>query len=154
MERKEDFLYQRYNQSQEMLGRETRYDPEFWEIRVDPEDLGRFAASSRLHYEPEEDVQAREDRLNWVDETFPVVMEMIDDQLTPRQGQIVRMYFLDQMTEREISAKLDISVASVSQHLFGKMRGGKRVGGAIPKLRRELRESKRSMDVSVSCRTD
>lgn len=42
------------------------------------------------------------------------------------------------MTEYEISKQLGISVPSVSQHLFGKSRGGKRVGGAIPKLRKKL----------------
>ena len=48
------------------------------------------------------------------------------------------MYYLDQMTEHEIAGELGIRATSVSRHLFGKVRGGKRVGGAIPKLRKSL----------------
>ena len=72
--------------------------------------------------------------------TTPVIDRLMDDVLTRRQSQIVRMYFLDQMTEREIACKLGLSAASISQHLYGKMRGGKRVGEAIPKLRKKIRE--------------
>jgi RNA polymerase sigma factor (sigma-70 family) len=139
-ETKGGFLYRRYNQSREMVERESRFDPEFWEIRVDPETLSRFASSDQLHYESEDDVQGRQERAEWVLRTFPVIDTLIDEVLTRRQNQIVRMYFLDQMTEPEIAGKLGISTASISQHLFGKMRSGKRVGGAIPKLRKKIRD--------------
>jgi len=62
----------------------------------------------------------------------------MDEVLTPRQREIVHLYFFEKMTEHEISQQLGISVPSVSQHLFGKSRGGKVVGGAIPKLRKKL----------------
>lgn len=136
-------MCRQYNQSREMLERERRFDPEFWEIRVDPENLDRFASSDRLHHESEEDVQGRQERNEWVDRTFPFIDRLLDEVLTRRQNQIVRMYFLNQMTEREIAGKLGISAASISQHLFGKMRGGKRVGGAIPKLRKKISDVSR-----------
>ena len=128
-----------------MVERERKFDPEFWEIRVDPGNLHRFASSDQLHFESEEDVQGRQERNEWVDLTFPVIDKLIDEVLTRRQNQIVRMYFLDQMTEREIAGKLGISAASISQHLFGKMRRGKRVGGAIPKLRKKISEGIREL---------
>jgi len=38
----------------------------------------------------------------------------------------------------EIGDLLGISAVTVSQHLFGKTRDGKIIGGAIPKLRKKL----------------
>lgn len=55
------------------------------------------------------------------------------------RGQGGRENLHTQMTEHEIAGELGISASSVSQHLFGKVRGGKRVGGAIPKLRQKLK---------------
>ena len=127
-----------YNKSQEMFHREPNFDPAFWEIRVDTETLGRFSSETRLHYESEKEVEEKQRDWDWTDRMMPVVMNKIDELLTPRQKEIVRMYYLDQMTEHEIAGELGISASSVSQHLFGKVRGGKRVGGAIPKLRRQL----------------
>ncbi|MDP6775705.1 MAG: sigma factor-like helix-turn-helix DNA-binding protein [Candidatus Latescibacteria bacterium] len=69
---------------------------------------------------------------------MPTVLKFVDEALTPRQRKIVRLYFLERMAEHEIAERLGISVPGVSQHLFGKSRGGKRVGGAIPGLRRKL----------------
>ena len=89
-----------------------------------------------MHHESEEDARARQERTDWVRRAFPVVEKLIEQVLTDRQKQIVRMYFPERMTEKEIAGKLGLSTTSVSQHLFGKVRGGKRVGGAIPKLRR------------------
>ena len=133
-------MYRSYNQSREMFGRKRRFDPEHWEIPVDPEHLYRFPSSEGLHHESEEDARARQERTDWVRRAFPVVEKLIEQVLTDRQKQIVRMYFPERMTEKEIAGKLGLSTTSVSQHLFGKVRGGKRVGGAIPKLRRRLSE--------------
>lgn len=69
---------------------------------------------------------------------MPLVEKLIHKYLTPRQREIVQLYFFQQMTVYEISEQLGISVPSVSQHLFGKSRNGKIIGGAIPKLRKKL----------------
>ena len=61
--------------------------------------------------------------------------------LTVCQRQVLQLYFLQEKTEREIADALGITVASVSQHLFGKRRGGRIVGGAIPKLRKHLQRN-------------
>ena len=133
-------MYRGYNQSREMLERKPQFDPTFWEICVDPENLCRVPGSNRLHYESEEETRSRQDRLDWVEQTFSKVVTLMDEVLTPRQNQIVRIYFLDKMTECEIADRLGISASSISQHLFGKKRGGKRVGGAISKLTKVLIE--------------
>jgi len=53
--------------------------------------------------------------------------------LTERQRQITKMYLLN---EKEIAEILAISQPTVSQHLFGKKRNGKKVGGSIRKIRK------------------
>ena len=40
------------------------------------------------------------------------------------------------MNQREIAEQLDVSQLAVSEHLYGKRRNGKVVGGALRKLRK------------------
>jgi len=40
-------------------------------------------------------------------------------------------------SETVLGEHLRVSVPSVSQHLFGKKRDGKRIGGAVARLRKE-----------------
>jgi len=143
-------LYKRYNQSRELQERQRTFDPDFWEIGVDHDRLGMFSASEGMYYESEVAVAEREEKEAWVERMMPRVRVLMRERLTERQEQIVRPYFLDQMTEREIARLLGISTSSVSQHLFGKLRNGKRVGGAIPKLRKYVVEK----SVSSAFRTD
>ncbi len=56
--------------------------------------------------------------------------------LTKRQRQITQLYFKSQLTEEEIARKLGISQPTVSQHLFGKKRNGKKVGGSVHKMQK------------------
>jgi DNA-directed RNA polymerase specialized sigma subunit len=55
--------------------------------------------------------------------------------LTPRQRRIVELYFYEGRTQEEIAAELRISQQVVSRQLFGVVRGGKKVGGALKRLR-------------------
>lgn len=127
-----------YNKGQTRLSRQTKFDPEFWEIPVEKDILDQFSNEQHPHYESAEDVRARCRRGEWTTRLMPLVERLIDECLTPRQREVVQLYFIRQMTVYEISEQLGISVPSVSQHLFGKSRGGKTIGGAIPKLRKKL----------------
>ena len=131
-------LSRSYNRSKDKLSNRTKFNPDFWEVRVDQNILDRFSLEQNPHYETEEDVQARFRRREWTSRLMPLVHNLMDEVLTPRQREIVHLYFFKKMAEHEISRQLGISVPSVSQHLFGKSRGGKMVGGAIPKLRKKL----------------
>ena len=131
-------LSKSYNKSQTKLSHGTRFNPDFWEVRVDQNILDQFSLEEDPHYETEEDIQARFRQREWTSRLMPLVLNLMDEALTPRQREIVHLYFFRKMTEHEISQQLNISVPSVSQHLFGKSRGGKMVGGAIPKLRKKL----------------
>lgn len=127
-----------YNKSKDKLSSRTKFNPEFWEVRVDQNILDQFSLDKNPHYETEEDIQARFRQRELTSRIMPLVLDLIDEVLTPRQREIVHFYFFEKMTENEISQQLGISVPSVSQHLFGKSRGGKMIGGAIPKLRKKL----------------
>ena len=45
-----------------------------------------------------------------------------------------KVNFFGQMNQREIAERLDVSQQAVSEHLYGKRRNGKVVGGALRKL--------------------
>jgi RNA polymerase sigma factor (sigma-70 family) len=74
----------------------------------------------------------------WAATLMPIIHRFMNEVLTARQREIVKLYFLEKRTEQEIAQHLGISAVTVSQHLFGKRRKGRLVGGAIPKLRKKL----------------
>ena len=61
---------------------------------------------------------------------------IMQEVLTDRQCEVVRLYFFEQINQREIAELLDVSQQVVSEHLYGKRRNGKVVGGALRKLRK------------------
>jgi|GEM_PF-687806 len=117
------------------------YNPDFWEVRVDPADLEQFSNEAGAWFESGEEREARyrwEDR---VQDVTPHVMRVIDsDTLTQRQREAVVLYFLHRKTQQEIAQILGVSRRVLSQHLFGISRNGKHVGGAVKKLRKRCTE--------------
>lgn len=106
-----------------------RRDHRYWEIPVDPEILARHPAA-----EPE---QARDpERQRRIDDAVVQLRTIIHTRLTPRQREIVNAYFFEGRTEAEIAQQLGIAQQVVSKHLFGTLRAGRRVGGAMAKLRK------------------
>jgi len=69
------------------------------------------------------------------DEMLALLAELVATRLTDRQRQIVELYFTDGCTQAEIGERLGISQQVVSRQLFGVVRDGKRIGGAIRRLR-------------------
>ena len=106
-----------------------RSDHTYWEIPVDPEVLARFPAAE---VEPSRDPAKQ--RL--LDEAVVQLRTIIESGLTPRQREVVQAYFFEGRTEAEIAQRLGIAQQVVSRHLFGALRAGRRVGGAMAKLRR------------------
>ncbi len=68
-------------------------------------------------------------------ELILVLRELISTRLTDRQRRIVELYFYAGRTQAEIAGELGISQQVVSRQLFGVVRNGKKVGGAIKRLR-------------------
>ena len=106
-----------------------RRDHTYWEIPVDPDVLARFPAAEA---EPPRDTEKQ----RMLDEAVAQLRTVIESGLTPRQREIVQMYFFDGRTEAEIAQQLGIAQQVVSRHLFGALRAGRRVGGAMAKLRK------------------
>ena len=116
----------------------SRFNPAFWEIPTDSAALERVAVSDGIWYETETDRERRYAVKDFFGRVGPIVSTMIDSRLTRRQREIVQLYFYYGKTQEDIAAMLNLTQSTVSRHLFGTVRGGKKVGGAIPKLRKVI----------------
>lgn len=70
------------------------------------------------------------------EDALVLLRSLVETRLTPRQRAIVDLYFTDGLTQQEIAEHLGISQQAVSRQLFGVIREGRRIGGAIARLRR------------------
>jgi RNA polymerase sigma factor (sigma-70 family) len=121
----------------------STYDPAFWEISVDPEILESVLIApdmlEHLLITPEEERAVQEEAQQkeaFKQEAVDLIRELIHTQLTPRQRQVIEMYFYQNMTQQEIADALGVSQQVVSKTLFGVVRDGRKVGGAVKKLRK------------------
>ena len=111
-------------------------NPHFWEVSVDPQDLDRFCAEQGLWYESDEERQIRNRREDRSDVLVREIKDIIENELTPRQRDITRLYFFHGKTQGEIAQIVGVSRRVVGQHLFGIFRKGRQVGGAIQRIRK------------------
>lgn len=58
--------------------------------------------------------------------------------LTTRQQHVIQLYFVYQLRQVQIAKILGISQSTVSQHISGKKRNGKKIGGSINKIRKTI----------------
>lgn len=105
----------------------SKYNPDFWEINVDPEFLESALVVpdflEQLLISPEdEQINLEKEQLR--QEAVDRIKELIQTQLTPRQCQIIEMYFYENKTQQEIAEMLGINQQVVSKHLFGVLRDG------------------------------
>lgn len=117
----------------------SNYNPDFWEISVDPETLEALLIApdflEQLLITPE-DQQAAQDKEHIKQEALEQIRALVQTRLTPKQRQVVELYFYQSLTQQDIAQELGLSQQVVSKHLFGVLRDGRRVGGAINKLRK------------------
>ena len=64
------------------------------------------------------------------------VRSLIELHLTERQRQVLELYYLRGLDQAGVATLLGISQQSVSEHLFGKSRHHRHVGGLVHKLRK------------------
>ncbi len=112
------------------------FNADFWEIPTSSRYLENVPAERNLWFETEQDRERRYALQDFFQGVMPAVNTLIDSKLTPRQRDILRLYYLEGMTQVEIAESLAVTQSTVSRHLFGTRRGGKKVGGAIAKLRK------------------
>lgn len=66
------------------------------------------------------------------------VRDAVASALTEKQRQVVEAYFFEGLSQGEIARRLGITQQVVQKRLYGAPRGGRLVGGAIPRLRAAL----------------
>ncbi|MBT4503071.1 MAG: sigma-70 family RNA polymerase sigma factor [Gemmatimonadetes bacterium] len=112
------------------------YNPDFWEVRLDPHDLDRYANEAGIWFETSEDNRSQQLRENRHKQLLNPIMDLIGTALTEKQRQVLLLYYMHQKTQEEVAQIMGISRRVVSQHLFGICRNGKHVGGALKKIRK------------------
>jgi predicted transcriptional regulator len=108
------------------------------EIQLTHAEWGNVPESSGRWHEYNGDADERLKRERILREVVPVIIDIISFDLTPRQKQVMDLCFLQQKTQVEAAATLGATQPTVSQHLYGKRRNGKKVGGAIRKIRKGI----------------
>ncbi len=116
----------------------AQFRAEFWEVPLDASHLDNIPAEKALWFETEQDRQRRHALQSFFQQVLPTVTELIDSELTQRQREVVDLYYFQGRTQEDIAATLNLSQSTVSRHLFGTVRNGRKVGGAIPKLQRAV----------------
>ena len=125
------------------------FNADFWEIPTSSRYLENIPSERNLGFETELVCERRYALQDFSRSGLPAINNLIDTRLTERQRAILRLYYFKGMTQVEIAEMLDLTQSTVSRHLFGTTRGGKKVGGAIAKLRKTL-EKNGYQDVSVA----
>jgi len=110
------------------------YDPRFWELPFDPGDMD--ALPGDLLDAPEDGPPRSPAAVAARRAALDAVAELVRSGLTDKQREIVRLYFYEERSQVEIAAALGISQQVVSRQLFGVLRDGRRIGGAIARLRK------------------
>ena len=118
------------------LGTMSKFNPDFWEVTISEESWQKFSSEDHLYYEEPGERDRRHERAERAKALWPEVQGIIHDVLTSRQREIVTLYFIYELNQRQIAERLGISQQSVSEHLYGKIRNGRAVGGALRKLRK------------------
>jgi len=114
----------------------AKFNPDFWEVTLASESWQRFAEADRLWYAQPQDVAQRHARLARTRRLWPRIRQLMEEILTDRQREVVLLYFIEELNQRQIAERLGVSQQSVSERLYGKIRNGRAVGGALRKLRK------------------
>ncbi|MBK8256095.1 MAG: hypothetical protein IPK82_25930 [Polyangiaceae bacterium] len=101
---------------------------------------------TRLIYTHTIDRFSNEDRLEPPSSEETVLInalrEALETGLLPRQREIVKAHFFEGLSQSEIARNLGVSQQVVQKAIFGDVRKGKRVGGALLRLRHLLKNHK------------
>ncbi|MGQ9609845.1 MAG: RNA polymerase sigma factor [bacterium] len=114
----------------------SKFDTNFLEIGIDFERLDRFPEDDAIWYETPEEMEMRYKKEDKKEQILPLIMDIIENELTEMQRTCIKMYFLNERTREDIANHLGIPRRVVTQHIYGIVRNGKRIGGGIPKIRK------------------
>jgi RNA polymerase sigma factor (sigma-70 family) len=113
----------------------AKFNPDFWEVTIASESWDAMPSERRLWHALPEEVASRHERQQRAAGLMPELLAIMDQVLTGRQREVVQFFFIEELNQREIAERLGITQQSVSEHLYGKIRNGHSVGGALRKLR-------------------
>jgi DNA-directed RNA polymerase specialized sigma subunit len=114
----------------------SKFDPNFWEIVFASHQLNRFSENDAIWYETEEERKLRYEREDKKNTITPLILEIIENDLTDMQRKCIKLHFLCHKTRDEVACMLGISRRVVTQHIYGILRNGNRVGGGIKRIRK------------------
>ena len=115
-------------------------DPRFWETILLPDQLSEFSEADAIWSETEAERELRYEKEDSKRMIIPLIMDIIENDLTEMQRNCIELYFLRKRTQMEVAQTLGISQRVVTQHIYGIRRRGKRVGGGIKKIRKLCEE--------------
>jgi len=116
----------------------AQFNPDFWEVGVDNATLEQVPEQNSLWYQTDIDRERSQAMREFFESVRPSVDQLIEAELTERQREVLKLYYFYNKTQEDIAAILNLSQSTVSRHLFGTPRSGKKIGGAIPKLRKVI----------------
>ena len=110
------------------------------EIHIDPTQWDSMSESSAHWHDYNDSGQERSEWEAALQQAAQVLWTVISLDLTDRQREVVRFRFShDALTQARIGTLLRISQPTVSQHLHGKKRNGKKIGGAVRRIQKGIR---------------
>ena len=118
----------------------SNFNPQFWEIVFPPGEMDNFSEEAAIWYETEEEKELRYEKEDKRRNVIPLIIEIIENELTDMQRNCIKLHFLYDRTRDEVASTLGISRRVVAQHIYGIRRDGKRVGGGIKKIKRICEE--------------
>ena len=118
----------------------SKLDPRFWEIVFAPDQLDKFSEEDAIWCETEEERELRYEKEDKEREITPLIMEIVENDLTEMQRNCIKLHFLCKRTREEVAHTLGISRRVVTQHIHGISRRGRRIGGGVKKIRRMCKE--------------
>ena len=113
----------------------TDFNPDFWEIALTSARWDRFSQEDALWHESAEENDARQERSERARRLRQTLEALVDEVLTERQREVVKLYYFREMNHGQIAEILGTSQQAVSERLYGKARNGRTVGGAMRKMR-------------------
>ena len=115
----------------------SKFNPDFWEVTLSEEAWNRFSDRDHLYHEGQTEREIRRRRGERARALREDLQRLIAEVLSERQREVVELYVFHGLNQRQIAGRLSVAQQVVSQHLYGKLRDGKTVGGAVRKLRKE-----------------
>lgn len=103
---------------------------------IDPSILSTL---SFLSTEDDLSAEAKDELLELTEQLTFKIKDIIDNKLTRRQSEVVKLIFFEQKTQMEVAYLLGLCQTTIHKLIHGNLdysNGGKRYGGAVKKIRK------------------